>query len=249
MAEATPLIEVIDKLVTVPFDQILNSDMIREQVMTHGESTLLHLPSAFKKPIAAWDTRLTGEPGQLDVCRQMLGLKPMAEAYVLDPAMNPDNRMPTAMLGPTERLNPLAFVNVPLLNHIIGPKTWQNCGYIVDSVGDFRGPTSNYQGMPMMERPDMTALRYREGHSEQPCQHFEGTQRCTERAAICCVACRIDHGLSRSRSLSCNLHSIMECENCLQGPFCLRCAHPARHSCVTGHRDFARQAFSDQICS
>ena len=138
VAEATPLIEIIDSLTAIPFDQILNSDVIRAQFLTHAESTLMHLPNAFKNPIAVWETRLRGESGQLDVCRKMLGLKPMADSYVLDPAMNPENRMPTAMLGPNERLNPFVFANVPLLHHIIGPKTWQNCGYIVDSVGDFR---------------------------------------------------------------------------------------------------------------
>ena len=94
--EAAPLIELIDSLTTIPFDQILNSEEAISQVLAQGETTLAHLPSAFKSPIAVWEIRLRGEPGQLELCRRMLGLKPMADSFVLDQSMNPENRMPTA---------------------------------------------------------------------------------------------------------------------------------------------------------
>ena len=101
--------------------------------------------------------------------------------------------------------------------------------------GDFRGPTGHHQGMPMMERQDMRALKYHSGYSEHLCRHNEGTQQCISRVSICCVSCRVDHGLDRSRSVYCDLHSIMIFENCLQGLLCVRCVLPTRHNCVTGH--------------
>ena len=152
---------------------------------------------------------------------------------------NPEKRLPGAMLGPKERLNPLAVTHVPSQHHLIGPDTWLNCGYIVNPAGDFRGTTGNFEGMPMMQRPDMRVLTHAGGLAERPCQHNEGLNRCTERAAVCRVACRVDLGLSRQNSVYCNLHSIMMCENCIQGPFCLRCSHAAGHGCVTGYRVMA----------
>ena len=98
--EAKPFMGLVNGLTAISPNLVLDAAVARREHLLHADSTLNHLPPAFKPPLPAWMTKLTGIEGQLADCRAMMGLKPNAPLWELNAMHNPEKRLPGAMLGP-----------------------------------------------------------------------------------------------------------------------------------------------------